>query len=90
MVGPGRAAGGQYEYSQRTLEAGAGALLASVRRLTVEETALPRQINEDLPADTWELYEALLARGAAAQLSPEEQRALLSLSDQIEALVELA
>jgi hypothetical protein len=53
-------------------------------RLSTQETSLLQQINEGLPAATWQRYHALKALRQAETLTPDEQSELISLSDEIE------
>jgi hypothetical protein len=48
------------------------------------ESTLLHQIQEGLPAETWERYHQLQARREAEQLTPEEHAELIELTDQIE------
>jgi hypothetical protein len=53
--------------------------------LSGEEGDLLQQLNQGLPAETWERYHALRAKLRAEELSLDEQKALIALSDEIEA-----
>ncbi len=54
--------------------------------LSQTEAALLQGINQGVPADLQRRYGELIARRQAGQLEPEEQRELLRLTDQIEAI----
>jgi predicted HicB family RNase H-like nuclease len=71
---------------------------ASQASLPLSETELLQQINLGLFAEQWKQYHAWIAKRRAETLTPDEQAALIALSDQIEqanarrmkALIELA
>jgi hypothetical protein len=74
---------------------------AKIRRaphVSETEAQLLQHINQGLPAELWQRYNALLDKRRAETLTPDEQAALIALSDRIEAfnarriehLVELA
>lgn len=62
----------------------ASARLDAAPSLSAEETDLLQGINRGLPRETWHRYAALKEKRRAGTLSPEEQTALIALSDQIE------
>jgi hypothetical protein len=55
-----------------------------VSRLSKAEADLLQNINLGLPPEMWEHYHALLAKRRAETLTPQEQAALIEISDQIE------
>lgn len=52
--------------------------------LSGNEAELLRQINQGLPAETWQRYHALMARLRAETLTPDEHAELLRLTDTVE------
>jgi len=54
-------------------------------RVSETEAQLLQQINQGLPPELWQRYNALLDKRRAETLTPDEQAALIALSDQIEA-----
>ena len=48
------------------------------------ETDLLLKVNEGLPPETWQRYNALLAKRRAETLTPDEHAGLIALSNQIE------
>ena len=52
--------------------------------LSEQETQLLRQINEGLPAATWQRYHELLEKRRPQTLSANEQQELIGIFDQIE------
>jgi hypothetical protein len=54
------------------------------KRLSSVEVGLLEKINQSLAQIQWERYRELIARRQAGTLAPEEQRELISFSDQIE------
>lgn len=66
--------------------------------LSKTETALLQQINLGLSQETWRRYHELIEKRRAETLTPDEQKALIEITDEIEranarrisALVELA
>jgi hypothetical protein len=52
--------------------------------LPKEEAALLQQINQGLPAATWQRYHELVARRRAETLAPEEHQELIALTHEVE------
>jgi wyosine [tRNA(Phe)-imidazoG37] synthetase (radical SAM superfamily) len=52
--------------------------------LSSHETELLREINRGLSQEDWQRYHELVAKRRAETLTPEEQTALIALTDQIE------
>ncbi len=52
--------------------------------LSRAESELLQRINEGLPAETWRQYHDLIAKRRAETLTPEQHKALIELSDQVE------
>jgi hypothetical protein len=52
--------------------------------LSLRESELLQQIQEGLPEATWQRFHDLEAKLEAEQLTPDEQRELIDLADQIE------
>ena len=53
-------------------------------RLTADEAALLQQINQGLPDDLQERFDALVARRRAETLTPQEHAELLALTERVE------
>ena len=53
-------------------------------RLSREEAALLKQINQGLPVETWKRYHELVAKRRAETLTPEEHQALMDLTNEVE------
>jgi hypothetical protein len=60
------------------------AALPAIPHLSELETELLQQINLGLSAQRWEQYHAWVAKRRAETLTPDEQTALITLSDEIE------
>lgn len=66
--------------------------------LSAHETELLRDINRGLSAEDWQRYRELITKRRAETLTPEEQKVLIALSDEVaaanvrrmECLIELA
>ncbi len=58
----------------------------NAHRLPETEAHLLQQINEGLSPERWRRYNELVAKRRAETLTPDEQAALIALSDQIEDL----
>lgn len=54
--------------------------------LSERESSLLHQINQGLPDETWTRYRELIKKRNAHELTPEEQSALIDISDEIEEL----
>ena len=52
--------------------------------LSKEESALLQQINEGLPPDVQQRYDALIEKRQAETLTPDEHQELIALNDQAE------
>ena len=57
---------------------------SSPKRLSKIETSLLQKINQSLSQIEWLRYRELIAKRQAETLTPQEQAALIALSDQIE------
>jgi hypothetical protein len=53
-------------------------------RLSREQSLLLQQINQGLPAETWERYHHLVAKRRAETLTPEEHQELIGLTNDVE------
>ena len=49
-----------------------------------EEAVLLQQINQGLPAETWQRYHELVAKRRAETLTPEEHQELMALTNEVE------
>ena len=58
--------------------------MGRARRFSTREAELLKQINEGLPAETWERYRQLVLKRRAETLTPDEYRELIGVSDQID------
>jgi hypothetical protein len=52
--------------------------------LPQEETRILQQINQGLPAVTWQRYHELVARRRSETLTPEEHQELIALTNEVE------
>ena len=52
--------------------------------LSHEEGVLLQEINQGLPAETWQRYHELVAKRRAEALTPEEHRELMALTNEVE------
>jgi predicted transcriptional regulator len=53
-------------------------------RLSQDEALLLQEINQGLPAETWQRYHDLVAKRRAETLTPEEHEELMALTNEVE------